>query len=172
MNYFNGFSLRGEERFFEALLVDSDVAVAGFSYGAQQATEYVAAANKRIDRLILLSPAYFTNKDRVFKRMQLRAFRSDPQGYAERFLRNVAAPQKLDLHPYLSLGSYEDLDALLHYTWDAHMLREIAARGTRIEVFLGMKDRIVDAEAAADFFLSTGACIVYKLKKAGHLLQI
>ena len=171
MNYFNGFSLRGEEDFFKELLVDSDVAVAGFSYGAQQATEYVAATNKRVDRLILLSPAYFSDKDRVFKRMQLRAFRSDPQGYVTRFLRNVTAPQRLDLRPYLSLGSYEALDALLHYEWDAQMLRDIASRGTQIEVFLGMKDRIVDAEAAAEFFLSTGVCIVYRIKNAGHLLR-
>ncbi len=171
MNYFNGFSLRGEERFFKKLLVDSDFAVSGFSYGAQKATEYVAAISKRVDRLVLLSPAYFSDKDRTFKRMQLRAFRSDPQEYAERFLRNVAAPQRIDLSAYLSLGSYEELEALLYYEWDAQMLRDIAARGTQIEVFFGMKDRIVDTEAAAEFFLSTGACVVYRLKDAGHLLQ-
>ena len=57
--YFNGFSLQNEEELFSEYLLQSELCVAGFSYGAQKAFEYVYKSKERIDRLILLSPAFF-----------------------------------------------------------------------------------------------------------------
>ena len=59
MLYFNGFSLQNEEEHFKAYLSDNDLTIAGFSYGAQKAFEYAYHSKERIDRLILLSPAFF-----------------------------------------------------------------------------------------------------------------
>jgi len=47
-------------------LLNSDYCVAGFSCGAQQAFEYVYHSKKRIDRLILLSPAFFQREQLLF----------------------------------------------------------------------------------------------------------
>jgi len=60
--YFNGFSLAKEENLFEDFLLGSEFCVAGFSYGAQKAFEYVYKSSERVDRLILLSPAFFQTK--------------------------------------------------------------------------------------------------------------
>jgi len=51
MVYFNGFSLQDEEDLFEEYVIESDLYVVGFSYGAQQAFEYVYQSKERIDRL-------------------------------------------------------------------------------------------------------------------------
>ena len=61
MRYFNGFSLSNEEKLFSDYLVDSDLCIGGFSFGALKAFEHVYNSKERIDRLILLSPAFFQN---------------------------------------------------------------------------------------------------------------
>ena len=168
MRYFNGFSLCGEERFFDDYLVESDTTVAGFSYGAQEALRYALHASHRIDRVILLSPAFFQNQKESFIRTQLRYFTSDKDAYVTAFLRNVAYPSGVDLTPCLRLGSKEELEALLTYRWRAEDIRTLLGRGISVEVFLGAKDRIIDAEAAYAFFgqLTT----TYLIKERGHLL--
>ena len=59
---------------------------------------------------------------------------------------------------------------MLTYVWDAKKLQRIQERGTVIEVFLGGEDKIIDAEAAYDFFLPLAT--TYYIKKAGHLLHV
>ena len=169
MRYFNGFSLRGEEVLFGDFLVQSDLCVAGFSYGAQQALEYVYHTKERVDRLILLSPAFFQTQSPAFIRAQLRYFKADKEAYIAQFLRNVAFPSQEDLSLYLNAGSPASLEALLTYHWEAEKLREITARGTVIEVFLGGKDKIIDTRAALDFF--EPLAVNYYIKEAGHLLR-
>jgi pimeloyl-ACP methyl ester carboxylesterase len=152
MKYFNGFSLQGEKKLFAPYILNSDYCVAGFSYGAQQAFEYVYQSKKRIDRLILLSPAFFQTEKTSFIRTQLRYFDAGKEAYVKQFLANAAYPSNVDLSEYLDVGTKEELESLLSYTWDQKKIQEVLDRGTTIEVFLGSEDKIIDAEKAFDFF--------------------
>ncbi|MGC9351424.1 MAG: pimelyl-ACP methyl ester esterase BioV [Sulfurovum sp.] len=169
MRYFNGFSLHGEEAFFSEFLIESDLCVAGFSYGAQQAFEYVYHSTQRVDRLILLSPAFFQNQKPSFIRSQLRYFQSGQESYIKRFLENAAYPSQVDLSAFLETGTHEALETLLTYRWESEKIKEVIARCTTIEVFLGSKDGIIDAAAAFDFFAEH--TVAYWIKGAGHLLR-
>lgn len=169
MRYFNGFSLHGEERFFSEYLIDTDLCVAGFSYGAQQAFEYVCNTTRRVDRLILLSPAFFQDKKPSFIRTQLRYFQTSRDIYIQQFMANAAYPSQVDLSTYLKTGTPEELEALLTYEWDAAKIKAVAQRGTTIEVFLGSDDRIIDATAAFKFFSENA--VTYFIKNVGHVLR-
>lgn len=167
--YFNGFSLQKEEELFSEYLIQSELCVAGFSYGAQKAFEYVYERKERIDRLILLSPAFFQTQKPSFIRTQLRYFEAGQEAYVKQFLANVTYPSKTDLSTYLKIGTKEELEALLTYTWDKQKIQEVLDRGTTIEVFLGKDDKIIDAEAAFEFF--SELMTTYFIKDAGHLLK-
>ena len=169
MIYFNGFALEGEDKFFSEMLVESDFCVAGFSYGAQKAFEYAYNSFERIDRLILLSPAFFQNHKKSFIRTQLRYFKADELSYKKEFLKNVAYPSSIDLYPYLTVGKYEELDALLSYTWDRDKIVKLIERGVKIEVFIGEEDKIVNAQKSYEFFSEFNT--VYLSKNVGHLLM-
>ena len=169
MKYFSGFSLHGEEALFSSYLTKSAYCVAGFSYGAQQALEYVYDSKIRVDRLILLSPAFFQTQKPSFVRTQLRYFEAGQEAYVKQFLSNVTYPAKTDLSSYLKVGTKEALEALLTYKWDTNKIQEVLDRGTTIEVFLGKDDKIIDAQAAFDFF--SPMTTTYFMKDAGHLLK-
>lgn len=169
VNYFSGFSLGGEETLFDCYLKKSEYCVAGFSYGAQQAFEYVYQSTERIDRLILLSPAFFQTQKTSFIRAQLRYFEADQEAYVQQFLKNVAYPSKTDLKPYLQQGTKEELQELLNYLWEEEKIQTLLDRGITIEVFLGEKDKIIDASEALDFF--SKQCTTYNIKYAGHSLE-
>lgn len=169
MKYFHGFSLQKEKELFIPYLTQSEYCVAGFSYGAQQAFEYVYHATERIDRLILLSPAFFQTEKPSFIRTQLRYFEAGQEAYVKQFLSNAAYPSSLDLANYVKVGTREELEALLTYQWDSKKILEVLDRGTTIEVFLGSEDKIIDAQKAFEFFkpLTT----TYFIKSVGHILQ-
>ena len=167
--YFNGFSLQNEEELFSEYLLQSELCVAGFSYGAQKAFEYVYESKERIDRLILLSPAFFQTQKLSFIRTQLRYFEAGQEAYVKQFLANVTHPSNLDLFNYLKVGTKEELEALLTYVWDEKKIQEVLDRGTTIEVFLGKDDKIIDAQAAFDFFAPLAT--TYFVKGVGHLLR-
>ncbi len=168
MKYFNGFSLEGEEVLFSKYFPQSELCVVGFSFGAQKAFEDVYHSRERIDRLILLSPAFFQTQKPSFIRTQLRYFEAGQEAYVKQFLTNVTYPSSLDLSYYLKVGTKEELESLLTYTWDQKKIQEILDRGTKIEVFLGIDDKIIDAKAAFDLFsiLTT----TYFIKEVGHSL--
>ena len=170
MRYFNGFSLQNEESHFSDFIIGSEHSVAGFSYGAQKAFEYVYESKERIDRLILLSPAFFQTEKSSFIRTQLRYFEAGQEAYVEQFLKNVSYPSEIDLTKYLQLGIKEELHALLSYTWEPSKIEEVLSRGTVIEVYLGEKDKIVHAKEALSFFTPLTTC--YFIKEAGHLLAL
>ncbi len=170
MIYFSGFSLRGESGLFADWLVESDYAVAGFSYGAIRAVEYALGYSGRLDRLLLFSPAFFQTRSERFRRLQLEAYRRDPESYLRRFLANVTAPAEYDLHPYLHPGSVEELERLLNYRWSEKDLEALRTRGIVIEVFVGEQDRIIDAQGAAEFFTPL-ATATYRFRHGGHLLR-
>ena len=169
MKFFSGFSLQGEATLFTDFIIDTDTTVAGFSYGAQQALEYAYASTERIDRLILLSPAFFQTQKASFIRVQLRYFEADKDAYVAQFLKNVVYPSTIDLSPYLNVGSIEELEALLTYTWDADKIDALLARGITIEVFMGAEDKIVDTVEARKFLTKTTN---YIIKDTGHILTL
>jgi len=169
MKYCNGFSLENEEGLFSHYINKSEYCISGFSYGAQRAFEYVYRTSNRIDRLILISPAFFQTQKSSFVRTQLRYFEADKESYVKQFLENVAYPSTQSLGKYLHVGTKEELHALLSYVWDKKKIQEILARGTTIEVFIGNKDKIIDSTEAIDFFRDITT--LYTLKNSGHLLE-
>ena len=166
--YFNGFSLKGEEALFEDYITKGDTCVVGFSFGAQKAFDYVYQTKERIDKLILLSPAFFQTEKPSFIRTQLRYFEAGEKAYVSQFLKNVTYPSNFDISAYLKVGTKEELDSLLSYTWEKDKIQNILRRGTSIEVFLGEEDKIIDSAKAKDFFSQTA---YYLLKNTGHLLK-
>jgi len=168
MRYFNGFSLYGEEKFFSDYLLKSEQCISGFSYGAQRAFEYVYNTEERIDRLILLSPAFFQTENSGFIRTQLRYFEAGKEAYVRQFLKNIAYPSAVEADIFLQTGSKTELEALLCYQWDVEKLEEVLKKGTVIEVFLGQEDKIIDSKAAYKFFEKLVP--TYWIKGAGHLL--
>jgi len=167
--YFNGFSLKGEEQFFQERVLSNDYTVAGFSYGAIKAFEYAFHTTKRVDRLILLSPAFFQNHKKSFIRTQLRYYHADKEAYTQQFLQNVAYPTSIELEKYLADGTYNELEELLSYRWERAKLLALIKRGIVIEVFIGTEDKIVDASKSFEFFSELVPS--YFIKGAGHLLE-
>jgi len=168
VKYFNGFSLHGEEVLFQEYLNSDANCVAGFSYGAQKAFDYVYATQERVDKLILLSPAFFQTQKPSFIRTQLHYYKVEKETYIKQFLKNVSYPSSFSLSTFLKQGTSEELESLLTYRWESEKLHDVLKRGTSIEVFLGQKDKIIDTEKAADFFTMTST---YILKNTGHLLK-
>ena len=169
MRYFNGFSLCNEEEFFKEQLIESEYAIAGFSYGAQKAFEYVYNTTERVDRLVLISPAFFQNHKKSFIKTQLRYFRAEKESYNKQFLQNVAYPSSIDLTSYVCEGTYEELESLLCYVWEKERVLELLKRGVTIEVFMGDKDKIVDVGKSYEFFSFLAPVYIFKGK--GHLLS-
>jgi len=168
MRFFSGFALRDEAALLGVAPKSGDYVVAGFSYGAIKAARYALQTRERVDTLQLLSPAFFQEQNERFKRLQTSAYAKDPEGYLSRFLINCFAP----LEPRavaIADHSAGQLEELLHFVWTPELLEAIAAKGTRIEVFLGGLDRIVDAEKARRFF--TPYATVTLINRANHFLQ-
>ncbi len=168
IKYFNGFSLKDEEALFEDIITDSDYTVVGFSHGAQKAFEYAYTCTSRIDKLILLSPAFFQTQKKSFIRAQLRYFETDKEAYVAQFLENTVYASNFNLDAYLTVGRKEELEALLTYIWDIEKIEQLKNRGTVIEVFLGDNDKIINSKEAFDFF--TPLAITYFFRDKGHLL--
>ena len=169
MLFFSGFGLNCEEQLFDFWLEKNDFCVAGFSYGAIKAVEYCLNSKSRIDRLILISPAFFNDKDNKYKRMQLLYYSKDKQAYTENFLEHITSGSNVDLTQYINSTNKEQLEELLYYTWSKEKLQKIASRGTIIEVILGGEDKIIDAKKAKEFFEDVAN--VYYIKDANHILQ-
>ncbi len=168
MHYFNGFLFANEEELFAHCIPKGDRVVAGFSYGAIKAFEYAYSSTKKIDRLILLSPAFFEDKNESYIQKQLNYF--DTPSYKESFFANVAYPSKIELSHYYYPHTKEDLEILLRHKWDKCKIEELIDRGVILEVFLGGKDRIINAQKANEFF--SQMAITYLIKEAGHILQL
>lgn len=170
LNYFSGFALENEKELFDEYIPANTLCVAGFSLGAIDALEYTLQTTNRIDRLVLLSPAFFNHEKDGFRRAQLRYFKNNEENYTEQFYKNTIYPSNIDISKYHKRGKLNNLDRLLHYKWDLQKLDVILSRGTIIEVFVGVKDQIVQSNDSISFFINAGA-IVYSIKNAGHILQ-
>lgn len=165
--YFSGFSLKNEQKLFTEYIEKSDFVVSGFSYGAIQALKYVLSTNQRVDKLQLFSPAYFNDKDKKYKRMQLMYFKKDPSTYCNNFLQNAGFSQGLQTR-YFQMGTFEELEELLNYDWTSEKLEKVLEKSIIIEVFLGSEDQIIDSQEALDFFRKFSE--VYYIKNKGHIL--
>ncbi|MEA3491670.1 MAG: pimelyl-ACP methyl ester esterase BioV [Campylobacterota bacterium] len=169
MKFFDGFSLRGGEELFSAYLDESDFTIAGFSYGAQQAFEATYHSRERVEKLVLLSPAFFQTEQKSFVRTQLRYFDHNKEAYIQQFLDNVSYPSDIDLSPYLEVGDRDTLNALLTYQWDSDRILEVLDRGTQIEVYIGGRDKIIRSSDAFDLFSTL--TVTYLIKDVGHILR-
>jgi surfactin synthase thioesterase subunit len=168
MHFFSGFSLTGESHFFNDFLKNSEYCVAGFSYGAIKALEYVLALQKRIDTLQLFSPAFFQDRSEKFRRLQMMAYKKDSQAYLKTFMDNCFAPQDIQKVSRVPT-TQQELERLLYYVWDAGKLEELTERGIKIEVYLGSEDRIINSKEAKEFFLPYAT--TYMINGANHFLQ-
>lgn len=168
MKFFSGFSLRNDRRFFDGLLRESDYTVAGFSYGAIKAAHYAAESNERIDTLQLFSPAFFQTKKESFRRLQMGGYLKDPIEYLRLFRESCFAPCPAGV---LDEGDHSEaaLRELLYFTWSPELMERLRAKGTRIEVYLGLEDRIIDVEGAREFFIPFGT--VTSMQRCNHFLQ-
>ena len=168
--YFSGFCLKDEYSLFELDLKQFDVA--GFSYGAIKAFDYAFEKiknHKRVNKLILLSPAFFQNEDNKFKRMQLIHFKKNKSIYINNFIKNVTYPSDIKIDKYLKEGTFDELKELLYYTWDKKKIDFLIQNGVKLEVYLGKKDKIIDTIQATNFFKEFGE--VYFIKQVGHILR-
>ncbi|MBY0541209.1 MAG: pimelyl-ACP methyl ester esterase BioV [Campylobacterales bacterium] len=166
--FFSGFCFFEESELFDEYLIKNDFTISGFSYGAIKAFEEVLNSEKRVDKLQLFSPAFFQNYDDKFKRTQLMYFKKDENAYCQSFLQNVIFPTNLDISKYFKLGTIKELEELLYYEWSEEKLQKLVDKGTKIEVYLGGVDKIIDASKAKEFFKNFAT--VYYIKEKGHLL--
>ena len=172
MKYFSGFCFKDESKLFTKFLPKTNYCVAGFRKGAIKALEYTYNnPNQRIDRLILLSPAYFNDKNQKFIRTQLMYFKKDSKLYIDNFVANTIFPSQIDISSYLSNGKFEELEFLLNYKFEEEKLNAILENGTYVEVFLGDKDKIIDFSDAKKFFKELDDCTLFCIKDVGHILK-
>jgi len=160
MKYFNGFCLCNEKELFNEYLEDGEYIVAGFSKGAQNALEYVLNTDKRIDKLQLISPAFFDYPEKIVE-LNLAAFRKNKEEYVKNFLKKAG----LEDFRYVCECSEDELKRLFTFDWE--IIKEI--KNVKIEVFLGEFDRILALKKAYEFFKEYAD--VYLIKKANHFLR-
>jgi len=168
MHFYSGYCLRNDSAFFAAWLKETEYAVAGFSYGAIKALRHAYESKTRIDTLQLFSPAFFCNKNEGFKRLQLKGYRADSVLYRSRFIENCFAPYPMHAVKVVDDGEAA-LEELLTFEWPEKMLRSLQERGVKIEIYLGSRDAVVDAEAALQYFRPYAT--VHYIKNANHFLQ-
>ncbi len=168
MRWFSGFKFKNDIELFKEFLNSSQFTVAGFSYGAILAFEYVLSSSERVDTLQLFSPAFFQDKDNKFIRTQLFHFRKNEKQYVSNFLHNSFFPQNVPETFEIGKGDYNDLEKLLTFQWEKTKLEEVKNRGIKIEIFLGEADRIINSKKAWQFFKEFGT-VIY-IKDVGHTL--
>jgi hypothetical protein len=168
--YFSGFCLENEKELFKEYMIENDYTINGFSYGAIKAFEFALASSAmdiRVDLIQLFSPSFFNDKDEKYKRMQLIYFKKDSQIYCDNFLKNSGF-NKAQSKKYFVNGKYEELNELLNYQWNQKKLQMLVDNGTKVEIYLGEKDKIIDSQKALEFFVDFSE--VYFIKNKGHIL--
>ena len=168
--YFSGFCLDGEKELFKEYLEESDFIISGFSYGTIKALDKAKELifqGKRVDKLQLVSPAFFNDKDKKYKRLQIIFFQKDSDQYCKNFLKNCGFDQQL-WEKYFSKGTSEELEELLYFQWKEEDLRYLVDKGVLIEVFTGVDDKIINSNRAVDFFKQFAD--IYSIKNKGHIL--
>ncbi|MEO1923164.1 MAG: pimelyl-ACP methyl ester esterase BioV [Nautiliaceae bacterium] len=160
MKYFSGFCLCGEKELFKEYIEDKEFVVAGFSKGAQEALDYILNTDKRVDKLQLLSPAFFEYNEKIIE-LNLEAFKKDKEKYIKNFLKKAGIPDM----KYICNCNLEELKKLFTFKWEK--IKRV--KGIKIEIFLGEYDKISASKKACEFFKQYGD--VYFIKKANHFLR-
>ena len=172
MKFYSGFSLLNDKEFFKDYMQESNLDIYGFSYGAiaafEQAYQSVVCEAKRVDRVVLFSPAFFQNKPQSFKRVQLQGFAKNPSKYKKKFLQSCFFPCEALSMEHNQDGK-EELEELLFYEWSEAKLEQLKDKGVIVEVYLGEKDAIIDTGEAFEFFVAFAE--VHLIKDANHFLQ-
>ena len=168
MQFYHGFALKGEAHFFKEQIDHGSYVVSGFSYGAIKAFQQVLSSKTRVDKLQLLSPAFFQNRSDKYRRLQMMGYKKNSALYIEKFLENCFLPYE---QKEITLGKHsaQALEELLYFEWNITDLQKLLERGTEIEVYLGGDDKISDISAAYTFFLPFAT--VTLLKRTNHFLQ-
>jgi len=164
MRYYSGFCFWNERELFKDILDDSEFCVAGFSYGAQKALIDAVHTNKRVDKLQLISPAFFKNNPKFIK-LQINGFKKNKQKYISTFLENVKYPSDIDISKYIDDCELYQLEEMFEFNWG--LIEHL--KNVKVEVFIGSEDKIIDVDSAVKFFKKYGD--VYLIKNAGHLLK-
>ncbi len=170
MRFFSGFGFVNESVLFEEWLLKGAYDVSGFSMGAIKAIEYAyneVLQQRRINSLLLFSPCMLAHKSLAFKRLQLFSFQKDPQNYMDNFYQAVGLNARLER--FKKRGSLEELEFLLDYKYSDHTIRLLLEKGVKIEVFIGLEDKITDIQALLEFFMPLVQ--VWQFKGHNHLLQ-
>ncbi|RUM57513.1 MAG: hypothetical protein DSY40_00795 [Nautilia sp.] len=165
MRYYSGFGFWGEKELFKDYLEDDEFTIAGFSYGAQKALIDAVHTTKRVDKLQLLSPAFFP-KNPKFAKLQINAYKKDKNSYIKNFVENVKYPKEINIEKYLDDTELYQLEEMFEFNWG--LIEYAKKRKIEIEVFIGEKDKIIDVKKALEFFKNYGK--VYFIKDVGHLL--
>ena len=173
MKFFSGFCLENEKEIFKDYLEDKEFVVAGFSYGAQKALDYVLNSNQRVDKLQLLSPAFFDYNEKIIK-LNLNAFKKDKNSYIKNFLTKAGIDKwRMENGEWrindnnLKIGSCSEDDLYNLFTFNWEKIEKI--KDIKIEVFLGEYDKIIALKKAYEFFKNYAD--VYFIKKANHFLR-
>ncbi|MUU52501.1 pimelyl-ACP methyl ester esterase BioV [Helicobacter pylori] len=170
MRFFSGFGFVNESVLFEEWLLKGAYDVSGFSMGAIKAIEYAydeVLQQRRIHSLLLFSPCMLAHKSLAFKRLQLFSFQKDPKNYMDNFYKEVGLDAQLER--FKKMGSLEELEFLLDYKYSDPIIRFLLEKGVKIEVFIGLKDKITDIQALLEFFMPLVQ--VWQFKDYNHLLQ-
>ncbi|WQV49033.1 pimelyl-ACP methyl ester esterase BioV [Helicobacter pylori] len=170
MRFFSGFGFVNESVLFEEWLLKGAYDISGFSMGAIKAIEYAyneVLQQRRIHSLLLFSPCMLAHKSLAFKRLQLFSFQKDPKGYMDNFYKEVGLNAQLER--FKREGSLEELEFLLDYKYSDFIIRFLLEKGVKIEVFIGLKDKITDVQALLEFFMPLVQ--VWQFKDYNHLLQ-
>jgi hypothetical protein len=174
MKYFNGFCLKNEKKFFKDYLEEKEFIVAGFSKGTCKALEYALECSERIDKLQLLSPAFFDVSEK-FIELNINAFKKSKTDYIKNFLTKAGINQwimengkwKIDLENIEIDYSCTEKELLGLFTFNWEKIRKV--KNIKIEVFLGEYDKIISLKKAYKFFKNYGE--VYLIKKSNHFLR-
>lgn len=137
---------------FKPYLIQSDFTVAGFSLWRHPSSSIcLYICKERIDTLQLFSPAFFEDRDAKFKKLQTLSFAKNTQAYCANFVNALACE---GIEAYFQQGNLEELETLLHHSWEREKLEALKNRGVRIEVYVGEQDAIINALTCKDFFSS------------------
>jgi len=173
MKFFSGFCVDVKKDFFNEYLEKSDFVVAGFSFGAQKALDYVLSTSNRVDKLQLLSPAFFDYNEKLID-INLRAFKKDKKNYIKKFLTKAGINKwKIENENWvididkinIAECSERDLKELFSFNWNK--IQKV--KNIKIEVFLGEYDKIIALRKAYDFFKNYAD--IYFIKNANHFLR-
>jgi esterase/lipase len=166
MRFYSGFGFWNEKELFKEYLDESEFNIAGFSYGTQKALIDAVHTNKRVDKLQLISPAFFP-KNSKFAKLQIDAFKKDKNTYIKKFLENVKYPSKINIDKYFDEPELYQLEEMFEFNWG--LIEYAKQKNINIEVYIGEKDKIIDLKNAVKFFNNYAK--VYFIKYVGHILK-